>query len=435
MLSPADNAVVTQTGPGTAMGDLFRRYWMPALLSEELAEADGAPVQVRLLGEDLVAFRDTAGQIGLVSEFCPHRKASLFLGRNEDNGLRCVYHGWKFDVDGNCVDMPNEPPESRFKEKVAHTAYLCGEAGGVIWAYMGPRDGQDVPPLPRFEWTLVPENQRWVHKIYQATNYLQGLEGGIDSSHVSFLHASARQTPEGPRFDSVSIMPTADGAPRFSVKEMDFGLLIAARREMPDADTSYWRLTPYSLPFYTVIPGPLDDSAAFSGHAWVPIDDHSCWMYTYSWHPERPLDELNRRGRHPAHLVATQPGTYYPLTNRANMYGLDRAAQKTTSFTGITNLSDQDRAVQETMGTIVDRPTEHLGTSDLGVIGARRLLLRQARELGQGQPPQPPRDASAFQVRSLSVLLPSEATIDDAATEFAARAIAQRQPLHAAPGA
>ncbi|GAC1313898.1 MAG: Rieske 2Fe-2S domain-containing protein [Chloroflexota bacterium] len=429
MLSSADNTLATQTGPATPMGELFRRYWMPALLSEEVLETEGAPVQVRLLGEDLVAFRDSQGKVGLVGEYCPHRKASLFLGRNEDSGLRCVYHGWKFDADGECVDMPNEPPESRFRDKVRHTAYPCQEAGGVVWAYLGPRE--EMPPLPRFEWTLVPAAQRFVHKIYQATNYLQGLEGGIDSSHVSFLHASARQTPEGPRFDSVAIMPTVDSAPRFSVKEMDFGLLIAARREMDDPRTAYWRLTPFSLPFYTVIPGPLDDSNAYSGHAWVPINDHTCWMYTYSWHPERPLDDLPRRGRHPAHLVPTVPGTYMPATNRTNLYGLDRAVQKTVNFTGIDNLSDQDRAVQEFMGPIVDRTTEHLGTSDLGVIGTRRLLLRQARELADGTPPSTVGNDVAFTVRSMSVLLPREATVDDAAEEFTRHAVAQ--PLAAAP--
>src|SRR5579884_1719760 len=217
MLTKEENEYITRTGPGTPMGALFRRYWMPALLSEELPEPDGAPVQVRLLGEDLVAYRDSAGQVGLLGEFCPHRKASLFLGRNEERGLRCVYHGWKFDVTGACVDMPNEPAESNFKDKIRHTAYPCREAGGVVWAYMGPRER--MPELPQFEWTLVPDSQRVVSKLHQANNWLQGLEGGIDSSHVSFLHSSRQSGPAGPTrtFGVGGIFSSTDTAPKFSL--------------------------------------------------------------------------------------------------------------------------------------------------------------------------------------------------------------------------
>src|SRR6266536_6368011 len=189
MLKQEDNELVTRTGPGTPMGNLMRQYWIPAMLSSELPEPDCTPVRVLLLNEKLIGFRDSNGEVGLLANHCPHRGASLWFGRNEECGLRCVYHGWKWDVHGNCVDMPNEPPESNFKDKVKAVAYPCREAGGVVWAYMGPPE-QQPEVLPQFEWTLVPPEQRVVSKLLQESNWVQGLEGGIDSSHVSFLHSN-----------------------------------------------------------------------------------------------------------------------------------------------------------------------------------------------------------------------------------------------------
>src|SRR6476620_6701851 len=182
MLSPEENELLTRVEPGTPMGGLLRRYWLPALLSEELPEPDCAPIRVQLLGEPLVAFRDSAGRAALLGANCSHRGASLLFGRNEEHGLRCVYHGWKFDADGRCVDMPNEPAESSFKERIRHLAYPCEERGGVIWMYMGPPE--ERPELPAMEWTIVPENQRYVHKRFQACSFLQNVEGEVDSSHV-----------------------------------------------------------------------------------------------------------------------------------------------------------------------------------------------------------------------------------------------------------
>src|ERR1700721_1642220 len=186
MLPSKENELITRVGPGTPMGDTMRRYWMPACLSSEIAEPDSAPVRVRLLGEDLVAFRDTDGRIGLVEEFCPHRRVSLYFGRNEECGLRCVYHGWKFDRDGSCVDMPSEPPDSLFKTKVTIAAYPTWEGGGIIWTYMGPREKQ--PPPPDYEWVRAPDTHRFVSKTHEDANWLQGLEGGLDTAHSSFLH-------------------------------------------------------------------------------------------------------------------------------------------------------------------------------------------------------------------------------------------------------
>src|SRR5665213_1585771 len=185
MLSREENELLTQTGPGTPMGRLIRRYWLPALFSHQLPAPDGDPVRVRLLGERLVAFRATDGRIGLIAEQCPHRTASLFFARNEECGLRCVYHGWKFDLDGNCVDMPSEPPESNFKHKVRIAAYPCRERGGVVWTYMGPPEL--MPDFPWLEWAEVPETHRFVTRHLQECNWLQAFEGGFDTSHLTFL--------------------------------------------------------------------------------------------------------------------------------------------------------------------------------------------------------------------------------------------------------
>src|SRR5579859_5584040 len=191
MLKREENELITRTGPGTPMGNTIRRYWMPALLASELPHPDSDPVRLRLLGEDLIAFRDTDGKVGLIQNNCPHRGASLFFGRNEEAGLRCVYHGWKFDVTGACVDMPNEPAESDFKQKVRATAYPCVERNGIVWTYMGSR--QMAPPLPELGWALVPAEARQSLRYARACNWLQALEGDIDSSHVNYLHRTFSQ--------------------------------------------------------------------------------------------------------------------------------------------------------------------------------------------------------------------------------------------------
>jgi phthalate 4,5-dioxygenase len=371
VLNPQENALLTQSDPGTPMGGLMRRYWAPFLLSSELPEPDCPPLRVKLLGESLVAYRDSEGRIGLLGNHCPHRGASLFFGRNEECGLRCVYHGWKFDLEGRCIDMPNEPPESNFKDKVRTTAYPCRERGGIVWAYLGPPEL--VPELPEYEFLMVPPDQRYISKRVQECNWLHALEGGLDSSHISFLH-------RGNYSDDLGDLYNADPAPKFFVVPAAYGLLIAARRNAP-ANAYNWRNTPWMMPWYMLIPYP--EGQVFGGHCWVPIDDHTCWNWTFSWRADRALSEQEiavfDSGAHiHAKLI---PGTFQPESNKDNDYHIDREVQRSRrSFTGIFGSGPQDAAVQEGMGPIYDRAREHLGASDAGVIATRRHLLRAVRE-------------------------------------------------------
>jgi phthalate 4,5-dioxygenase len=404
MLSPQDNELLTRTRRGTPMGNLMRRYWIPALLDWELPSSDSDPLRVRLLGEDLVAFRDTNGQVGMLEANCPHRGASLFFGRNEESGLRCVYHGWKFSADGTCVDMPNEPAESDFKSKVRATAYPCRERGGIIWTYMGPPESQ--PELPDLEWSVVPDDQRIISKRLQQTNYAQAMEGGIDSSHVSFLH----KQDAGQGANSVAgKYLRSDGAPKFEVVDTPYGFVIGARRNAEE-DSYYWRITQWLFPFFQMIP-PFGDGPV-SGHAWVPIDDEHCYTFSMTWHPRRALTpvEVSRVVEgHGVHSVNI-PGTFRPVRNVSNDYMIDRELQRSgRSFTGIIGISEQDTAVQESMGSIYDRGLEHLGSSDAAIIQMRRRLMRAAQELEHGIAP-PAQDPKEFRVRSVSLLLPRSTT-------------------------
>jgi phthalate 4,5-dioxygenase len=279
MLSMEDTALLSEVGADKPMGQMLRRFWMPVLLSEELPAPDCTPVAVRIMGEDLVAFRDTSGKVGLTSAYCPHRHAHLFWGRNEDCGLRCTYHGWKFDVDGNCVDMPNEPAETNFKEKIQLASYPTREAGGCIWAYMGPAEKMpsDIPAL---EWTRVPANQLHVTKRLQENNWAQAVEGGIDSSHISYLHNDSLNLPQ-------TGLTIADRSPRMFVEPRDHGFIEAARRKTVDGH-NYWRIRPFLVPSGIIIPGGRE-SGGLNGHIWVPVDDHHVWVYTISWLTNRPF--------------------------------------------------------------------------------------------------------------------------------------------------
>src|SRR5579864_8861068 len=373
MLSKEENELITRVGPGTPMGELMRRYWLPAAISRELPVADGDPMRVRLLGEDLIAFRDTNGKVGLVANNCPHRGASLFFGRNEEAGLRCVYHGWKFDVEGHCVDMPNEPAESDFKQKVKATAYPCTERGGIVWTYMGPRE--TPPPLPNLEGNMLPDGEWNVTAIQRECNWLQALEGDIDTSHFSFLHAGSLKS-DSQQKGTFSYYMLSDRAPRYSVVDTDYGAMYGAYRDTDDG-RRYWRVAQFLFPFYTMPPqGVLGHKITV--RCWVPMDDeHTMFIMN------GPLLRRSSAGRSP--LGRLQPNTtdwlgrFRMSANATNDYQIDRAAQRRNTnaedFTGITGIHLQDQAITESMGPIYDRSREHLGSSDTMVIRVRRRML------------------------------------------------------------
>ncbi len=382
MLTREENELLTRTGPGTPMGALMRRYWIPALFSDRLPEPDCAPVRVRLLGENLVAFRDTEGRVGLLDERCPHRTASLYYGRNEECGLRCVYHGWKFDIEGNCVDLPSEPPESDFRRKVRITAYPCVERGGVAWAYMGPPELK--PEFPELEWTLLPDSHRFATRRLQECNWLQGLEGGFDTSHLAFLH---RGTAEVSRLNVPS---------RYEVVPTDFGLVAGTGRDL-DGDEMSWSSNLMIMPFHKIF--ATEPNAA---HIWVPMDDENTMLYSIDFQLHRPLedDEIEPStswiGIHTENL----PGSDRAVQNRDNDYMIDRAVQQSgASYTGMKGLSIQDSAIQESMGPIADRTIEHLGVSDTAIIQIRRLLLESLSDLERGKTP-PGLDPTSYRARS-----------------------------------
>jgi phthalate 4,5-dioxygenase oxygenase subunit len=405
MVTQEQNDALTKVGPGTLMGDLFRRYWIPALHAWELPEPDCPPVRVKLLGERLVAFRDTAGRIGLIDEFCAHRGVSLWFGRNEECGLRCPYHGWKYDVTGQCVDLPSEGDNGPMRSRMKLKAYPCIEAGDLVWTYMGPPALKPEPPA--LEWVKVPAERRFVSKRYQECNYLQALEGGIDSSHVTFLHGGALK--RDPLFvgSKGNEYNAGDTMPQFDIVDFEGGLLIGARRKA-EADSYYWRITPYIVPWYTIIPPRAGHP--LGAHAWVPIDDEHTWSWSINYHPSRALTDAevtamkDGAGIH----VKYVPGTFIPAANKSNDYLMDRAAQKAgIHFSGVEGIGMQDASLQESMGPVQDRSREHLCPTDLGVVRMRRTLLKAAEDNRLGHR-LPALDPAEQHVRSCSIVLPRE---------------------------
>jgi phenylpropionate dioxygenase-like ring-hydroxylating dioxygenase large terminal subunit len=414
-LTAQQQKTLVETGPGTPMGELFRRYWIPAMYASELPEPDSDPVRITLLGERLLAFRDSEGALGLVHEFCPHRGVSLFFGRNEECGIRCSYHGWKFDVSGRCVDMPSEPDESNFRDKVRLTAYDLIEQGGVLWAYMGPPEHKPAPPS--LEWSLLPPAHRYVSKRIQECNYLQALEGGIDSSHVSTLHRYNLDDDPMHEGSGGNAYLKADTRPRFEVEEAPNGLLIGARRQA-DETNDYWRITPFIMPWYTIIP-PFGHNV-IGAHAFVPMDDENCWVWSINYDPVRPLTSSEVAAMDAGFGIHVEyvPGSFLPKANRSNDYLIDRAAQRAKkTFSGVKGISMQDASLQESMGRIQDRTRERLGTSDAAIIATRRMLLRAAEALGaEGSMPIGIAPEAQF-IRSTSLLIPKGVPFVEGAAE------------------
>ena len=403
MTSAEENEQLARVGRGTLMGELFRRYWLPALLSSEVAEPDCPPVRVKLLGERLVAFRDTKNRIGLVDEFCAHRGVSLWFGRNEDCGLRCPYHGWKYDVSGQCVDLPSEGPDGPMRPRIRLKSYPCLELGGVVWTYMGPPALEPEPP--GIEWAHVAPERRYVSKRLQECNYLQAMEGGIDSSHVSFLHSGAlKRDPlfAGSKGNEYNLKDTM---PEFDVVEFPGGLLIGARRNAEEG-RYYWRITPWIMPAHTIIPPRAGHP--LGAHVWVPIDDENCWAWSINYHPARPLSEKELSAMKAGKGIHVQyvPGTFIPLQNKRNDYLMDRESQKSGhTFSGVEGIAMQDASLQESMGGIQDRTREHLCPTDRGIVMARRRLLQAALANRDGKPV-PALRADEQRVRSCAIELP-----------------------------
>ena len=387
MTNAADSQLLTRVGPGTPMGAFMREYWIPAILSSELV-ADAPPTRVMLLGEKLIAFRDTQGQVGLMDHRCPHRCASLFFGRNEEGGVRCAYHGWKFATTGECLDMPNVPEHQKFEQHVRAKAYPCVERNGIVWTYMGAR--AEPPPMPCFEAVLLGEAERNLFCVQRECNWLQGLEGDIDTSHFSFLHAGAVSFDEA---DPTNLGRYAmlNRAPEYHVADTDWGTMYAAYRPA-EPDTTYWRVAHYLFPFWTIPP-----DGAFSDHiiarAWVPMDDTHTMFFHVSWKKNTPgLRKFKDGTPIPGVSIGND---YLPNTddwhgrwrlkaNASNDYMIDRETQKSTSYSGIEGIHLQDQALTESMGEIVDHTFENLAGSDLMITRTRRRLLQAVRSAQHG---------------------------------------------------
>ena len=416
MLNKEDNELVTNIEPGSPMGEVFRRFWLPVLLADELPTPDCEPVRFKILAEDLIAFRGTDGRVGIVDAYCPHRGAPLFYGRNEEDGLRCVYHGWKFDVDGNCVDLPSAPEGETYKEKIDIVHYPAVESGDLIWAYMGPKDKQ--PPFPEFEWTKLPKEHRYVRKFRLECNYLQAMEGDYDPSHARFLHSTLETatipSPLDPnRRTGNPMAPTErtaqdDPYPRIvgnrrvlnkpvaEIEETDSGIVsVGAFEEEPGKWQANLAVT-LMLPIFCTagIAGPN----TYSSNMRIPIDNESLMFFRLRWSydpiPQKDLDEYRNNDWYFPQLI---PGTYIPVDNVHNSYNIDRDKQRNENYTGIRTFPLQDIAMMEDQwGPRAKRHLEHLTSYDYMIIGVRRRLLKTARNMINGIEPTEPWHPEAY---------------------------------------
>lgn len=387
MLTPEENDLICRVEGDAPMGRFMREFWLPACLSEEIPSKDGDPVRVRLLGEDLVAFRDTDGRIGVIGEFCPHRRASLFFGRNEECGLRCLYHGWKIDVDGRVLEMASEPPESTFKDKVKHTAYPTREAGGFVWVYMGEREKMPVFEPPIFAPT--PETKVSILKVHVKANWAQCLEGAIDSAHSSSLHSTDMPPAMVGRSTATATAwqrPSTDKAPRLQPETTDYGFKYAAiRRPIKNSAThDYVRITHFVAPFTVLIP---PNNVFNLSQMNAPTDDNNSVLYLIAWSDTGPgIDQEAWRKFTRMRVGIELDATYRKVDGFANNYGQDRQKMRLGDFTGINGFPHQDIAMWETMGATADRTQERLGASDVAIVEFRRTMVKAVRDFAAGKP-------------------------------------------------
>jgi phthalate 4,5-dioxygenase len=389
MLTREQNDLLTRVEGAAPMGGIMRSHWLPVCLSEEVAEKDGAPVKSRLVGEDLVAFRDSNGKLGVLDEHCPHRGASLVFGRNEECGLRCLYHGWKFDVDGNILEMSSEPDGAALKQSLRQRAYPAREAGGFVWAWLGPKEKmrEFQPPA----WAPVPGIQYAIVKMHAACNWAQVLEGSIDSAHSSSLHSTNMPAAEDVYGSTATgdawLRPSTDKAPKLQFEATPYGFRYAAlRKPIRDPENNiYVRTTLFVAPFTVLI--PPNDQYKLS-QMLVPIDDVNTMFYWIAWHPDPKKGITQEAWRK---FCAATVGTdldenYRKKRNLANRYLQDRAAMKKGDFTGIPGIPTQDMAMWESMGEIADRSKDHPGASDMAVVQFRRMMVAAAKKFADGGP-------------------------------------------------
>ncbi len=384
MLSKDKNELLCRIEGSAAMGQMMRRYWMPALRSDDLV-AGGAPKRVRLFGEDLAAFRSPDGTLGLIGEFCPHRGASMVLARNENCGLRCIYHGWLMSAEGKVLETPAEPDDSKMHERINFAHYTVREAGGIVWAYMGPADLE--PPLPALEFTRYPDSQIVILRAQENANWAQCLEGAIDSAHSNYLHSNGIRAStqvgaitEHGKGEHLS-RPSNDGAPKFDVEPTPYGFRYAAiRKPIHDADKNkYVRVTLFVAPNSSMIPAAKGWGSV---QYFVPIDDHHTMFYYILWKRDGAIDADTRKRYDEnmgLHVGSDLDENFVSIRRRENNWMQDRAAMMAgRTFSGIHGINMEDIAVHESMGPIYDRSREHLGSSDLAVIHFRRMMLESA---------------------------------------------------------
>ena len=401
MISAEENALLTGTDQGAACGTLMRRYWQPVALSSEL-KPEGAPLPVRLLGEDLVLFRDDRGRPGLLGVHCCHRGADLSYGRVEDGGLRCIYHGWLYDVDGNCLDQPGEPEGGRERGSFHQPAYPCQEHVGVIFAYLG---GGEPPLLRNLEFLSAPADHVFVSKIYHECNYLQANEGNIDPVHLSFLHRNLQDSERDKArvVRGVNSSPNTllgkDIAPTVDIELTEFGLRIYTTRRLDD-NQQYLRVSYFIMPNLCAFPGETGgDGYSVNWH--VPVDDTHHWKFVFVFSRSKPID-FAFAGKDRSDMT----DDYRLVRNKSNRYLQDRASMREKSFSGIgMHFQAQDLCVTEGEGPIQDRTQEHVVTSDKPILAARKLILRGIKDVQDGgEAPSVKRDVESNRFPELAVL-------------------------------